>query len=192
MKELTSIERKYKEQVLPKWMEEKSYKSVMAVPKLKKVVLNMGLGAFKEAQGEVDTYVEQLERIAGQKPVVTVAKQSIAGFNLREGMKVGAKVTLRGNRMYAFLEKVFNYVLPRTRDFQGLSPNGFDGHGNYSFGLEDQMLFLEIDPNKVRRRQGLQVTIDTSAQSDSEAKELLLELGLPLKKNDDESEDKKD
>ncbi len=184
MKEIKSMQQKYKEEVVPRWLKEKGYTTEMAVPRITKVVINMGLGALKENQKEIDTYVEQLELIAGQKPVVRHAKQSIAGFNLREGMKIGAAVTLRGQRMYNFLEKVFNYVLPRTRDFRGLSAKGFDGHGNYSFGLDDQMLFLEIDPNKVKRRQGLQVTIVTTTDDDEKAKELLEELGLPLRKEE--------
>lgn len=184
MKEIRTIQQKYEEDVIKNWVARDDYRGKMAIPALKKVVINTGLGAAKGNAKDVETAVEELRSITGQAPVVTKARKSIAAFSLREGMDIGAKVTLRGKKMYQFLDKVFNFVLPRGRDFQGLSLNGFDGNGNYSFGFEDQMTFLEINPNKVNRARGLQITIVTSAINDQEAIELLTILGAPFEKRE--------
>ncbi len=184
MKDLNGLYYKYFNEVVPSFVAGGKYKTPMAIPKITKVTVNMGLGAVKESKNEFEELVKQLTQITAQKPVITKSRKSIAGFNVREGMNVGAKVTLRGKRMYNFLEKIFNYVLPRTRDFRGLPIRGFDGMGNYTFGLEDQMVFLELDPNKIKRRQGMQVCITTTAKTDAEAKELLVNLGLPLEKKE--------
>lgn len=185
MKELTGMRQKYQDQVRAELIKEGTFRSVMQVPKIEKVVVAMGLGSVKENEKEFDEIVGQLKAICGQKPVVSITKKSIAGFSVREGMRVGAKVTLRGQKMYNFLDKTVNYVLPRTRDFRGLSRNGFDGNGNYSFGFEDQMVFLELDPSKIKRRQGLQITIVTSAKSNAEAELLLEKLGMPFVKKEE-------
>ncbi len=185
MKEIKGIYQKYKEDVVPNWIEKKGSKSSMAVPRITKVAVNMGLGAVKEDAKALEQLVAEFTQIVGQKPLVTKAHRAIAGFNVREGMNVGVKVTLRGKKMYAFMEKVFNYVLPRTRDFRGLPRDGFDGNGNYSFGLVDQMVFLEIDPNKVKRRHGMQATIVTNTNDDTIAAQLLTDLGLPFAKEEE-------
>ncbi|NTV30619.1 50S ribosomal protein L5 [candidate division WWE3 bacterium] len=179
---MKSVQQKYTEEVVPYWVARSDYRGKMAIPALKKVVINMGLGAAKGNAKEVESAVEELRAITGQAPVVTKARKSIAAFSLREGMDVGAKVTLRGKKMYHFLDKVFNFVLPRGRDFQGLSLKGFDGNGNYSFGFEEQMTFLEINPNKVTRSRGLQITLVTSATNDEQARQLLTMLGTPFEK----------
>ncbi|MCA9392118.1 50S ribosomal protein L5 [candidate division WWE3 bacterium] len=181
----SNIRTTYNDKFVPEYMASRNIKTTMAVPKIAKVSVSMGLGSVKENDKEREELVREFVQIVGQAAVVTKARKSIAGFNIREGMEIGVKATLRGRRMDNFLEKIFNYVLPRTRDFRGLPASGFDGNGNYSFGIDDQMIFLEIDPNKVRRRQGLQVTIVTTANTDEDAKELLLALGLPLQKEED-------
>jgi large subunit ribosomal protein L5 len=176
------LQEKYKNEVIKKWLDEDKEMNVMSMPRIEKVVINMGLGQAKGEQKEITAAVQDLQLIAGQVPVVRKAKKSIAGFNLREGMPVGVKVTLRGRRMYNFLDKLFNMVLPRVRDFHGLPSTSFDSVGNYSLGLSEQINFLEIDPNKVHRRRGLEVTIVTSAKTDELAKKFLLDMGLPLEK----------
>lgn len=186
MKELKGIYQKYQESIVPDWIASKKSKSVMAVPRIMKVSVNMGLGAVKEDAKGFEQLVAEFTQIVGQKPIVTKAQRAISGFSVREGMNVGVKVTLRGKKMYAFLDKVFNYVLPRTRDFRGLPSDGFDGNGNYSFGLVDQMVFLEIDPNKVKRRHGMQVTIVTNTKDDTIAAQLLTAIGLPFAKKEEE------
>jgi len=183
-----SIRNNYINNVVPKWMTEGKVSNIMAMPAITKIIVNTGIGDIKENKDMIEQLVEQMGKITGQKPVVTKARQSIAAFNVREGMPVGVRVTLRGERMYHFLEKLFSYTLPRTRDFQGISPNGFDGHGNYSFGLTEQLPFLEIDPNNVRRSFGLQVTIVTSTNDDTIARELLTELGAPFSTSKEEGE----
>ncbi|PIZ44411.1 50S ribosomal protein L5 [candidate division WWE3 bacterium CG_4_9_14_3_um_filter_41_6] len=170
----------YKETVAPGMLSSGMVKNIMAVPKIEKVIVNTGIGEIKENEEMIKHLFEQMTLITGQRPVIAKAKKSIAGFNVREGLPVGIRVTLRGERMYQFLDKVFNYVLPRTRDFQGLALSGFDGNGNYSFGLTEQLPFLEVDPNKVRRSFGLQVTIVTSTYDDTMARELLKGLGSPF------------
>jgi len=178
--EKSSMSTLYKETVAPGMLSSGMVKNIMAVPKIEKVIVNTGIGEIKENEEMIKHLFEQMTLITGQRPVIAKAKKSIAGFNVREGLPVGIRVTLRGERMYQFLDKVFNYVLPRTRDFQGLALSGFDGNGNYSFGLTEQLPFLEVDPNKVRRSFGLQVTIVTSTYDDTMARELLKGLGSPF------------
>ncbi len=182
MKEIKPIQQKFKEDIQLEWIKQDQYSNPMAIPRVVKVVVNMGLGYTKDNEKDRNQAVEELRLITGQTPLRTTARKAISAFGIREGMEIGAKVTLRGNRMYQFLDKVFNFVLPQTRDFRGLPSSGFDGQGNYSFGLEDQMVFLEIDPNKTNRRRGLQITIVTNTNDDQEAEKLLRELGLPLQK----------
>jgi len=178
--EKSSMSTLYKETVAPGMLSSGMVKNIMAVPKIEKVIVNTGIGEIEENEEMIKHLFEQMTLITGQRPVIAKAKKSIAGFNVREGLPVGIRVTLRGERMYQFLDKVFNYVLPRTRDFQGLALSGFDGNGNYSFGLTEQLPFLEVDPNKVRRSFGLQVTIVTSTYDDTMARELLKGLGSPF------------
>jgi len=162
-------------------MEKFNYKSVMQVPKVEKIVVNMGLGEARENPKAIDSAIEDLSLITGQRPVVTKAKKSIAAFKLREGMNVGIKVTLRGARMYAFLDKLVNIVLPRIRDFHGVSPNSFDGRGNYALGIKEQIIFPEIDYDKIDKVRGMDVIIVTTAKTDEEAKELLGLMGMPYR-----------
>ncbi|WP_054950992.1 50S ribosomal protein L5 [Numidum massiliense] len=159
-----------------------SYKSVMQVPRLEKVVINMGVGEAVQNAKLLDSAVEDLTKITGQKPVVTRAKKSIAGFKLREEMPIGCKVTLRGERMYHFVDKLFNVALPRVRDFRGLSPKAFDGRGNYTFGVKEQLIFPEIEYDQVDKVRGMDIIFVTTAETDEEARELLKELGMPFRK----------
>ena len=173
---------KYKEEVAPALMKRFGYSSPMAIPKVTKVVLNMGVG---EAIGDaklLDQAVEELATIVGQRPSITRAKKSISNFKLREGMPIGCRVTLRGKRMYEFLERFTNLALPRVRDFRGVSPKAFDGRGNYTMGITDQLIFPEIDYNKVQKVKGMNICIVTTANSDDEARELLAGLGTPFRK----------
>ncbi len=170
----------YEDEVLPAMVKEFGYTSVMQAPKITKVVINIGLGEALLDARALDNAVGDLTVISGQKPIVTRSKKSVANFKLREDQAIGAKVTLRRTRMYYFLEKLFNVVFPRIRDFRGISPNSFDGRGNYSVGLREQLVFPEIDYDKVDRVRGLEVTIVTSAQTDEEARFLLRALGMPL------------
>lgn len=172
----------YKEKISPALMQKFGYKSVMQVPKVEKIVINMGLGEAVSNPKILDSAIRDLEIIAGQKPVVTRAKKSIAGFRLREGMPIGAKVTLRGERMYHFLDKLFNISLPRVRDFRGISNKAFDGRGNYTLGLKEQLLFPEIEYDKVDAIRGMDIVIVTTAQTDEEGRELLTQLGAPFAK----------
>ncbi|WCN37696.1 50S ribosomal protein L5 [Aneurinibacillus uraniidurans] len=172
----------YKEKIMPAMMQKFGYKSVMQAPKLDKIVINMGLGEAVANPKILDSAVRELEIIAGQKPVVTRAKKSIAGFRLREGMPIGCKVTLRGERMYHFLDKLFNISLPRVRDFRGISSKAFDGRGNYTLGLKEQLLFPEIEYDKVDAIRGMDIVIVTTANTDEEARELLTQLGAPFVK----------
>jgi len=158
------------------------YKSVMQIPKIEKVVINMGVGEAVGNAKILDAAVEDLKKIAGQKPVVTRAKKSIAGFKLRENMPIGAKVTLRGDRMYYFLDKLFNVSLPRVRDFRGVSNKSFDGRGNYTLGLKEQLIFPEIEYDKIDKVRGMDIVIVTTAKSDEEALELLTQMGMPFVK----------
>lgn len=173
---------RYLNEITPALMQKFNYTTVMQVPKIEKVVINMGVGEAVGNSKILDVAVDELQRIAGQKPVVTRAKKSIAGFKLREGMPIGAKVTLRGERMYHFLDKLFNVSLPRVRDFRGVSNKAFDGRGNYTLGLKEQLIFPEIEYDKVDKIRGMDIVIVTTAKSDEEARELLTQLGMPFVK----------
>lgn len=174
------LRERYGNEIVAQMTEEFSYKNVMQVPRLVKVVASMGVGEGREDAAHVTTAAEDLMSICGQRPKITRARKSISNFKLREGMTVGCYVTMRGDRMYEFLDRLVALALPRIRDFRGLSPNGFDGRGNYSLGLKDQTVFPEIDPDKVQRMQGLNITIVTTANTDAEALALLKRFGLPL------------
>lgn len=176
------LKAKYESEVRPALTDEFNYTSVMAVPKIDKIVLNMGVGDATQNSKLLDEAVEELGLIAGQKPLITKAKKSIAGFRLREGMSIGAKVTLRGTRMYDFLDKLINVSLPRVRDFHGVSNKSFDGHGNYTLGVREQLIFPEIDYDKVNHVRGLDIVIVTTANSDEEGHELLAQMGMPFAK----------
>ena len=173
---------KYLNEVVPALKEKFQYKNVMEVPKLEKVVINMGLGDCKDNSKALEAAVIDLGIIAGQRPVVTKAKKSVANFKVREGQNVGAKVTLRSDRMYEFCDKLFNIALPRVRDFRGLSNKSFDGRGNYAFGIKEQLIFPEIDYDKVEQIRGMDIMFVTTAKTDEEAHELLSLLGLPYAK----------
>lgn len=169
-------------EITPALMQKFNYTSVMQVPKIEKVVINMGVGEAVSNSKILDVAVEELRIISGQKPVVTRAKKSIAGFKLRENMPIGVKVTLRGERMYHFLDKLFNISLPRVRDFRGVSTKAFDGRGNYTLGLKEQLIFPEIEYDKVDKVRGMDIVIVTTAKSDEESRELLTQLGMPFTK----------
>lgn len=171
----------YKNEITPKLMEKFQYKNVMQVPRIDKVVINIGIGEAIQNPKALDGAVNDLTVISGQKPVITRAKKSIAGFKLREGMPIGCKVTLRGRRMYEFLDRLINFSLPRVRDFRGVSPNAFDGRGNYSLGIKEQTIFPEIEYDKIDKIRGLEVVIVTTAKTDEEARELLREMGMPFR-----------
>lgn len=172
----------YVDKVCPALVEQFGYSSVMQIPKIEKITLNMGVGSAISDKKVLSDAIKDLTLIAGQKPVETTAKKSIAGFKLREGQRIGCKVTLRRNRMYEFLLRLISISIPRVRDFRGLSPKSFDGRGNYSFGISEQIIFPEINYDKIDAIRGLDVTITTTAHSDEEAKALLLGFGFPLKK----------
>ena len=177
------LKEKYKTEIVQALVKEFDYSNVMAVPKIEKVVLNMGVG--REAQNNpkvFDQATMELTTIAGQKPVITKAKKSIAAFKLRTGMPIGVSVTLRGDRMYEFLDRLINAVLPRVRDFRGISPRAFDGRGNYTLGIKDQLIFPEIDFNKVDRTRGMNISIVTTARTDEEGRALLKQFGMPFTK----------
>lgn len=173
---------RYLNEITPGLMQKFNYTTVMQVPKVEKVVINMGVGDAVGNAKVLDSAVEDMRLISGQKPVITRAKNSIAGFKLREGMPIGVKVTLRGERMYHFLDKLFNVVLPRVRDFHGVSKKAFDGRGNYTLGLKEQLIFPEIDYDKVDKVRGMDVVIVTTAKTDEESRELLAQLGMPFAK----------
>jgi large subunit ribosomal protein L5 len=172
---------RYRSDVVPALMKEFSYKNVMQVPRLEKVVLNMGVGAAVQNPKDLDNAVRDMGLISGQRPVVTRAKRSIAAFKIREGMRIGCKVTLRGDRMWYFLDKLFNITMPRVRDFGGVSPNAFDGRGNFAMGIREQLVFPEIEYDSVDRTRGMDVIITTTARSDEEARALLRQLGVPFR-----------
>ena len=172
----------YKNEVAPALMKKFEYKSVMQIPKIDKIVINVGAGEAKENAKAIDAILGDLALITGQKAVPTFAKKSVANFKLRQGMKIGAKVTLRGERMYEFVDKLFNFALPRVRDFKGINPNGFDGRGNYSLGLREQLIFPEIEYDKVDKIRGMDICFVTTANTDAEAKELLALMGAPFAK----------
>lgn len=181
-KTLPRLKEKYQKEVCPKLKEIFNYTNPMALPKVAKVVLNMGVGAATQNSKLLDSAVAELTLIAGQKPVITRARKSISNFKLREGVPIGTTVTLRGDRAYFFLDKLFNIVVPRIRDFRGLSPKSFDGRGNYSMGLQEQLVFPEIKYDNVDKVQGMNITIVTTARTDGEARELLALMGMPFRK----------
>lgn len=172
----------YDQEVAPALMKKFGYKSVMQIPKLDKIVVNCACGEAKDNSKVIESVVSDLATITGQKPVVCKAKKSVANFKVREGQTIGAKVTLRGNRMYEFLDRFFNLSLPRVRDFRGINPNSFDGRGNYSMGVKEQLIFPEIDFDKVDAIRGMDITFITTAKTDEEAKELLTLMGAPFEK----------
>ncbi len=182
-KYIPNLRRKYEEEVAPKLMKAFGYKSPMEVPRITKIVLNRGVGAAVNDKKLIETGVEELSLIAGQKAVPTVARRSIAGFKLREGMPIGVRVTLRGNRMYEFLERLIRMALPRVRDFRGV-PRKLDGRGNYTLGIAEQIVFPEIDVDKVDRIMGMDITIVTSARTDEEGFRLLQEMGMPFQRDE--------
>ncbi len=176
-----ALEKKYKEEIVPKLKDKFGYKSVMQVPKLLKISINQGLGEATQDKKVVDSSLNEMTTITGQKAVPTIAKKSVSNFKLREGMTIGAKVTLRRDRMYEFLERLIAVALPRVRDFRGINDKSFDGRGNYSMGIQEQIIFPEIDMDKINKISGMDITFVTSAETDAEALELLKELGLPFK-----------
>ncbi|MGI6551679.1 MAG: 50S ribosomal protein L5 [Bacillota bacterium] len=180
---MTMLKEKYLKEVMPAMQEKFGYKNPMAIPKLSKIVINMGVGEATQNIKALDGAVDDLTRISGQKPVITRAKKSIAAFKLREGMPIGVKVTLRGDRMYAFAEKLLVVALLRVRDFRGVNPNGFDGRGNYTLGLKEQLIFPEIDYDKVDKIRGMNISFITTAKTDEEARELLRLLGMPFREH---------
>ncbi|GLX71103.1 50S ribosomal protein L5 [Paenibacillus glycanilyticus] len=173
---------KFLNEITPALMQKFNYTTVMQVPKIEKVVINMGVGEAVANSKVLDVAVDELRQISGQKPVVTRAKKSIAGFKLRENMPIGVKVTLRGERMYYFLDKLFNISLPRVRDFRGVSTKAFDGRGNYTLGLKEQLIFPEIEYDKVDKVRGMDIVIVTTANTDEESRELLTQMGMPFAK----------
>ena len=179
---MNRLEEKYKNEVVPSLMAKHNYKSIMLVPKIEKIVVNMGVGDAVANSKMLEAAVSDLEKITGQKPVETTAKKSIASFKLREGHKIGCKVTLRGEKMYTFLDKLISISLPRVRDFRGLSKHSFDGRGNYTIGIKEQLIFPEIDFDEVVKVRGMDIVIVTTAKSNEEAYDLLNELGVPFRK----------
>ncbi|SFK51801.1 large subunit ribosomal protein L5 [Halobacillus dabanensis] len=179
---MNELKKQYQEEIVPSLMNKFEYDSIMQTPKIEKIVINMGVGDAVQNAKALDTAVEELTTITGQKPVITKAKKSIAGFRLREGMPIGAKVTLRGERMYEFFQKLIAVSLPRVRDFRGISKKAFDGRGNYTLGVKEQLIFPEIDYDKVNKVRGMDIVIVTTADSDEEARELLAQFGMPFQK----------
>ena len=177
---MTRLQDKYRAEVVPALQQKFNYKNVMEIPRLEKVVINMGLGDCKDNAKALETAVTELATISGQKPLVTKSKKSIANFKLRAGMNVGAKVTLRGDRMYEFTDKLVSIVLPRVRDFRGVSAKAFDGRGNYSLGVREQLIFPELEYDKVEKIRGMEMVFVTPAKTDEEAKELLRLMGMPF------------
>jgi large subunit ribosomal protein L5 len=183
MPENYAIKGRYKEQVVPALMEEFSYSNVMQVPRIEKIVINIGMGEANENPKTLDAAVEDLRKISGQQPVITKAKKSIANFKLREGRAIGVKVTLRGDRMWALLDRLIHIALPRVRDFRGVSPDTFDGRGNYTLGLREQLVFPEIQYDKIDKVRGLEITVVTTATNDEEGRRLLKLMGMPFRDN---------
>jgi large subunit ribosomal protein L5 len=178
---MSALKEKYLTEVRPSLIEQFGYKNILEAPRLEKVVVNMGIGEGKDNPKLLETAVKELSLITGQRPVITKAKKSVASFKLREGMSIGCKVTLRGEKMYDFVNKLINVALPRVRDFRGISPKSFDGRGNYSFGLKEQIIFPEINYDDVEKIQGMDIIIVTTAKTDEEARELLKKLGMPFR-----------
>lgn len=177
---MAKLRETYKKDIIPALMKKFNYESIMQVPKLEKIVVNVACGEAKDNSKVIESVTNDLETITGQKAVVCKAKKSVANFKLREGMPIGAKVTLRGNKMYEFMERFFNLALPRVRDFRGINPNSFDGRGNYSLGIKEQLIFPEIVYDKIDQIRGMDISFITSANTDEEAKELLTLLGAPF------------
>jgi large subunit ribosomal protein L5 len=178
---MARLKEKYQKEVVPAMMKQFGYENVMQVPRIDKAVINMGVGAAVQDPKLLDAAVRDLTTIAGQKPIITTAKKSIANFKIRTGMRIGTKVTLRGDRMYEFLDKLFNVALPRVRDFGGISPSSFDGRGNFAMGLREQLVFPEIDYDKIDKIRGMDIVIGTTAKTDEEARALLKLMGLPFR-----------
>ena len=177
---MSRFSEKYKNEVAPALMQKFNYKSVMQIPKFNKIVINVGAGDAKENSKVIDKIIEEITLISGQKAVPTYARKSVANFKLREGMKIGVKVTLRGEKMYEFMDKLFSFALPRVRDFKGINPHGFDGRGNYALGIKEQLIFPEIEYDKVDKIRGMDVVFVTTANTDEEAKEMLKLMGAPF------------
>ena len=180
---MARIKDMYTNEIAPALMKKFEYKSVMQIPKLDKVVINVGVGDAKENSKAIDAVIADITAITGQKAVPTYARKSVANFKLREGMKIGVKVTLRGEKMYEFVDRLFNFSLPRVRDFKGINPNAFDGRGNYSLGLKEQLIFPEIEYDKVEKIRGMDICFVTTANTDEEARELLKLMGAPFAKD---------
>ena len=178
---MARLKDKYKQEVAPELMKKFGYKSVMEIPKLEKVVINVGAGEAKDNSKVIDAIMGDLAKITGQKPIVCRARKSVANFKIREGMKIGCKVTLRSEKMYEFIDRLFNVALPRVRDFRGINANSFDGRGNYNMGLKEQLIFPEIDFDKIDRTRGMDICFVTTAKTDEESKELLSLMGAPFK-----------
>lgn len=178
---MSRLKEKYREDVVKAMMQKFGYKNIMQVPKLEKVVVNVGVGEAIQNSKTLDAAVSDVATVTGQRPVITKAKKSIAAFKLRQGMKIGCKVTLRGDRMYDFVDKLFSVALPRVRDFRGVSPKSFDGRGNYSMGIREQLIFPEIDYDKIDKVRGMDIIFVTTARTDEEARELLRLLGMPFR-----------
>ena len=177
---MSRMQEKYVKEVAPALMEKFGYKSVMQIPKIEKIVINVGLGEAKDTAKVIDGASQDLMAITGQKPIITKAKKSVAAFKIREGMNIGCKVTLRRDKMYDFLDRLYNVALPRVRDFRGINPDSFDGRGNYSLGIKEQLIFPEIDYDKIDKIRGMDIIIVTTAKTDEEARELLSLLGAPF------------
>ncbi len=175
-----NLKKLYQDEVAPALMQKFGYKSTMQIPRLEKIVINVGCSEARENAKVLDAVVSDLTTITGQKAVITHAKKSVANFKLREGMPIGAKVTLRGNKMWEFLDRLFNVALPRVRDFQGINPNSFDGRGNYALGIKEQLIFPEIEYDKIDKIRGMDIVMCTTAQTDEEARELLKQIGAPF------------
>lgn len=178
---MARLKEQYKNEIVAKMMEKFNYANTMQVPRIEKVVMNMGVGEAIQNPKSLDGAVNDMTLIVGQKPIITKARNSIAGFKLREGMSIGCKVTLRGERMFQFLDKLINVALPRVRDFRGVSPKSFDGRGNYTLGLKEQLLFPEIDYDKIDKLRGMEIVVVTTAKTDEEARELLRFMGMPFR-----------
>lgn len=179
---MARLKDKYLNEIAPELMKKFGYKSPMQIPKLEKVVVNMGVGEAKDNAKALESAVSDMAEITGQKPLITKAKKSVAAFKVREGMNIGCKVTLRADRMYEFIDRLFSVALPRVRDFRGINPNAFDGRGNYALGLKDQLIFPEIDYEKIDKVRGMDIIFVTTAKTDEEAKELLTLMGAPFSK----------
>ena len=179
---MATLKETYRSDIAPALMKKFGYKSVMQIPKLDKVVINVGCGEARDNAKVIDAIINDLSAITGQRPIVCKARKSVANFKLREGMNIGAKVTLRGDRMYEFVDRLFNVALPRVRDFRGINPNSFDGRGNYNMGLKEQLIFPEIDYDKIDKVRGMDLCFVTTATTDEEARELLTLMGAPFAK----------